>query len=363
MITAAGPPVTLMSAKDGQPAVWNDMSVAILRQIASRLDKNSLQQSRLVCSSWRQPASSAVQVLSPRFTGRLGLQWHDLPLLSQAFQACEVLDLRQKKIPLDSGQFLKNTGFNTVLLSNMDEGPSPGISFAKLHNYMTSAQSHKPSLSFEVHIHQPMSYAHSHVRDQEIQRLVQYPAAAHVVKLHLYTMPVPVTQAGLSCIAQLTALTELSIICCEDINSQHFKMISALTGLIDLQIGPLKGCSSQGIMEGLVTLTQLQKLTLTDAINMQDSNIVQMSETFSATLQSLSLRNCPLLTDYALSQIALPKLSALFFSSNHFITLSAVELLASRSPSLVDIDCRGCAQIPRVGDWTKLRHNLLMRKF
>ena len=66
-------------------------------------------------------------------------------------------------------------------------------------------------------------FARCPVKDDDIQTLLQYPAAAQIVTLQLYSMPIPVTHTGLSNIAKMTALTELSIICDEQIDDEHFR--------------------------------------------------------------------------------------------------------------------------------------------
>ena len=343
-------------------AIWCEMSTAVLRSVAALLDESSMQQVRLVCKPWQQPTSLTVHTLRPRITGSLGLQWHNLHLLSKAFPACTVLDLRSYRVPTDSGQHLLNTSFAKVLLSNVEVDPNPSRSLEELRKYITSTISTNASLTVEVDIHQlPNFLSHSPFTDEDCCTLMQYPASAHVVKLHLGNMPVPVTQRGLGFIAQLTKLTELSIICCEDIDDTHIAKLSALTNLIELKIGPLKGCTSEGLTNGLSKLNQLQKLSLTDAVHIQDDTVAHISGSLSASLQALSLANCPQLTDDSVLHLCMPHLSTLFFSNSSFITLQGVHDLASKSSSLVDLDFRGCICLS-VRDRMKLQQMMLTQQ-
>ena len=341
---------------------WADMSTAVLRSVAAFLDEGSMQQARLVCKAWQQPASCAVKVIRPRMTGSLGLQWHNLQLLSKAFLACTVLDLRSHKVPTDSGQYLLNTSFTKVLLSNVEADPDPRDSLEELHKYMAFAVDHNRSLIFDIDVYQlPNFLSNAHFTDAACHKMMQYPASANIVKLHLGNMPVPVTMLGLGCIAKLTTLTELSVISCEDIDDEHMGLLSALTRLVELKLGPLKRCTSKGFMSGLSSMCQLQKLSLIDAIHVQDNTIACVSSSLSASLQALSLANCPQLTDGSVPYLCMPHLSTLFFSNSSFITLQGVQDLASQSSSLVDLDFRGCTCLS-VRDRMKLQQFMLTRQ-
>jgi len=292
-------------------------------------------------------------------TGSLGLQWHNLHWLSKAFPACRVLDLRSYKVPSDSAQHLSNTFLTTVLLSNVEADPDPSRSLEELQMYMTSAERHNPVLSFVVNIHHlPTFLSRAPFTDAECLTMMQYPASAQVGRLHLGYMPVSVTQTGLGYIAQLTNLAELSVICCEDIDDNHMRLLSALTNLAELRLGPLKECTSEGLKNGLSTLTQLQKLSLIDVIHIKDETIAHISCSLSATLQALSMANCPQLTDESVPYLCMPHLSTLFFSNSSFITLQGVQHIASQSSSLVDLDFRGCTCLS-VRDRMKLQQVML----
>lgn len=340
---------------------WDGMSVAVLHSVAALLDKCSVQQVRLVCKAWKQPATFATTTLRPRMTGSLGLQWHNLHWLSKAFPACKVLDLRSYKVPSDSAQHLSNTFLTKVLLNNVEGDPDPNRSLEELQKYMTSAGSHNPVLSFVVDIHHlPTFLLPAPFTDAACLTMMQYPASAQVVTLNLGCMPVSVTQTGLGYIAQLTTLAELHVICCEDIDDKHMRLLSALSNLERLRLGPLKGCTSGGLTDGLSTLTQLQRLYLIDAIHIKDETIAHISCSLSATLRALSLANCPLLTDESMPYLCMRRLSTLFFSNSSFITLQGVQHLASQSSSLVDLDFRGCTCLS-VRDRMKLQQVMLSR--
>ena len=334
---------------------WEEMSVAVLHSVAALLDDSSIQQVRLVCKAWKQPATSAINTLRPRMTGSLGLQWHNLHQLNKAFPACRMLDLRSYKVPSDSAKHLSNTVLTAVLLSNIEAHPEPSRSLEELQKYMMCAETHNPVLSFLVDIyHLPMFLSGPRFTDAECLTMLQYPASAQVVTLHLGCMPVSVTQTGLGYIAQLTTLAELSVTCCEDIDDDHMRLLSALTNLVELRLGPLKGCTSEGLTNGLSTLTQLQRLYLMDAIHMKDETVAHISCSLSATLQALSMANCPLLTDESMPYLCTLHLSILFFSNSSFITLQGVQHLVSQSSSLFDLDFRGCTCLS-VNDRMKLQ--------
>ena len=168
--------------------------------------------------------------------------------------------------------------------------------------------------------------------------MMHFPASAQVVTLHLGCMPVSVTQTGLGYIAQLTTLVELSVTCCEDIDDNHMRLLSALTNLVELRLGPLKGCTSEGLTDGLSALTQLQRLYLLDAIHIKDETIAHIACSLSA-LRALSMANCPLLTDESMPYLCMLCLHILFFSNSSFIT----RVHRLRSPhQLFDLDFRGC---------------------
>ncbi len=343
---------------DLMSSLWDEMPVAVLHSVAALLDENSIEEVRLVCKAWKQPATFAIKTLRPRMTGSLGLQWHNLRQLSKVFPKCRVLDLRSYKVPSDSAQHLSYTFLTKVLLSNVEADPDPSRSLAELQRYMTSAGSYNPVLSFVVDIHRlPTFLKRAPFTDAECLMMMQYPAPAQVVTLHLGYMPVAVTQTGLGYIAQLTTLVELSVTCCEDIDDTHMRLLSALTNLERLRVGPLKGCTSEGLTSGLSTLTRLQKLYLIDAIHIKDETIAHISCSLSATLRALSLANCPQLTDESMPYLCMPHLSTLFFSNNSFVTLQGVQQLASQSSSLFDLDFRGCTCLS-VKDRMKLQQVL-----
>ena len=326
-----------------QSTPWDEMSVAVLHSVAALLDESSMQQVRSVCRAWKQAATLAINTLRPNMTGSLGLQWHNLHQLSKAFSACRVLDLRSYRVPSDSAQHLSNTLFTTVLLGNIESNPEPSRSLEKLQKYMMSAETHNPVLSFLVDVyHLPMYLSGPRFTDAECLTMMHFPASAQVVTLHLGCMPVSVTQAGLGYIAQLTTLAQLSVTCCEDVDDNHMRSLSALTNLVELRLGPLKGCTSEGLTDGLSALTQLQRLYLMDAIQIKDETIAHISCSLSGTLRALSMANCPLLTDESMPYLCMPRLSILFFSNSSFITLQGVHRLVSQSSSLFDLDFRGC---------------------
>ena len=321
---------------------WDEMSVAVLHSVAALLDWSSKQEVRLVCKAWKQAATLAINTLRPNMTGSLGLQWHNLNQLSKAFPACRVLDLRSYRVPSDSAQHLSNTLFTTVLLGNIESNPEPSRSLEKLQKYMMSAETHNPVLSFLVDVyHMPMYLSGPRFTDAECLTMMHLPASAKVVTLHLGCMPVSVTQAGLGYIAQLTTLAQLSVTCCEDVDDNHMRSLSALTNLVELRVGPLKGCTSEGFTDCLSTLTQLQRLYLMDAIHIKDETIAHIACSLSA-LRALSMANCPLLTDESMPYLCMLRLHILFFSNSSFITLQGVHRLVSQSSSLFDLDFRGC---------------------
>ncbi|KAL3159829.1 hypothetical protein ABBQ38_010232 [Trebouxia sp. C0009 RCD-2024] len=346
---------------------WAEVPVAVLRTIASLLNVDSMQQARLVCRAWKEPASLAVHTLRPRITGSLGLQWHNLPLLSKAFPACRVLDLRSYKVPQDSGQHLKNTAFTHIHLSNVEAGPDHKRAFQDLHDYIACASSHKPCLHFEVDIHMIHQYGllgstDELFTDELCLKLLQFPESACITKLNVGSMPVPITGRGLAIIAHLTALTELTLICHQDIDDVHLELLSSLTNLTELKIGPLKHCSSEGLMNALPCLGHLQKLSMTDAVGVSDDCLAHVSAALSGNLQALSLANCPQLTDECIPCLAMPHLSSLFFSNNAQISLQGVEDLIAQSTVLQDLDFRGCACLT-VRDRMKVQQRMLARVY
>lgn len=355
-----------MQAESFGTETWTDMSSAVLRTVAASLDEASLQQVRLVCKAWQQPASLAVDSLRPRILGSLGLQWHNLPLLSKAFPACAVLDLRSYKVPPDSGQHLKDTAFTKVLLSNVEAGPDHNRAFGELQKYIACASENNSSLTFEVDIHMIHQYGllgstEESFTDNLCLLLMQFPASACITKLNAGSMPVPVTGTGLRFIAKLTALTDLSLTCYQDIDDVHLRVLSGLTNLTGLKIGPLKYCSSEALTDTLSHLCQLQKLSLSDAVWVSDECLGHVSAALSANLQALSLANCPQLTDESIAYLGMPHLSTLFFSNSPFVTLQGVDHLVGQSTALVDLDFRGCACLT-VQDRMKVQQRLLCQQ-
>lgn len=344
---------------------WPEVPFAVLRTIAGLLDVDSMQQARLVCKAWKQPASLAVHTLRPRITGSLGLQWHNLPLLSKAFPACRVLDLRSYRVPKDSGQHLQDTAFTQIHLSNVEAGPDHNRAFQDLHDYIACASSHQPHLSFDIHmIHQYglLGSTNELFTDELCLKLLHFPQTACITKLNVGSMPVPITGRGLAFIAQLTALTELTMVCHRDIDDVHLELLVGLTNLTELKVGPLKHCSSEGLMNVLPHLCHLQKLSLTDAVGVSDDCLAHVSAALSGTLQVLSLANCPQLTDECIPYLGMPHLSLLFFSNNAQISLNGVEDLIAQSTALQDLDFRGCACLT-VRDRMKVQQRMLTRVY
>ena len=355
-----------MQGEDVGTEAWTDMSFAVLRTVAASLDGASLQQVRLVCKAWQQPTSLAVDSLRPRITGSLGLQWHNLPLLSKAFPACTTLDLRSYKVPPDSGQHLQGTAFTKVLLSNVEAGPDHNKAFGELHKYVACASESNSSLTFKIDIHMIHQYGllgstEELFSDNLCLMLMQFPASACVTKLNAGSMPVPVTATGLSYIAKLTALTDLSLTCRQDIDDMHLQLLSELTNLTGLKIGPLKYCSSDALTDTLSQLCRLQKLSLSDAVWVSDECLGHVSAALSANLQALSLANCPQLTDESIAYLGMPHLSTLFFSNSPHVTLQGVEHLIGQSTALIDLDFRGCACLT-VQDRMKVQQRLLAQQ-
>ena len=185
-----------------------------------------------------------------------------------------------------------------------------------------SAETHNPVLSFLVDVyHLPMYLSGPRFTDAECLTMMHFPASAQVVKLHLGCMPLSVTQTGLGYIAHLTTLVELSVTCCKDIDDNHTRLLSALTNLVELRLGPLKGWTSEGLTDGLSALTQLQRLYLMNAIHIKDETIANIACSLCA-LRALSMANCPLLTNESMPYLCMLCLHILFFSNSSFITLS-----------------------------------------
>lgn len=346
---------------------WSQMPTAILSTVAGLLSEDSMQQARLVCKAWRQPVSLAVHTLRPRITGSLGLQWHNLPVLSKSFPACSTLDLRAHRVPQDTGQHLQNTAFTQIHLSNVEAGPDHKQAFQELHDYIACASSYQPCLKFEVDIHMIHQYGllgstEELFSDDLCFKLLQFPHSACITKLNVGNMPVHVTGRGLSSVAQMTALTELSVLCRQDIDDMHLELLSGLTNLVELKIGPLKHCSSDGLVNTLSNLCRLEKLSLTDAIGFSDECLAHISAALSHCLHALSLANCPQLTDEAVPYLAMPHLSTLFFSNTAQISLQGVENLIAQSTVLVDLDFRGCALLT-VRDCMRVQQSMLARVY
>ena len=346
---------------------WSHMPTAVLSTVAGLLDVDSMQQARLVCKAWQQPVSLAIHTVRPRITGLLGLQWHNLRLLSQAFPACTVLDLRSYRVPHDSGQHLQGTAFIKIHLSNVEAGPDHKKAFQELHDYIVCASSYQPCLSFEVDIHMIHQYGLLGSTDELFTddlclKLLQFPDSACITKLNVGSMPVHVTGKGLICISHMTALTELNLVCRHDIDDVHLELLASLVNLTELKIGPLKHCSSQGLINTLSHLSRLEKLSLTDAVGVSDDCLVQVSAALSDNLQALSLANCPQLTDESVPYLGMPHLSTLFFSNTAQVSLEGVEELIAQSTVLVDLDFRGCACLT-VRDRMKVQQRMLSRVY
>lgn len=346
---------------------WSQMSTAVLSIVAGLLDVDSMQQARLVCKAWQQPVSLAVHTLRPRITGSLGLQWHNLPMLSKAFPACTGLDLRSYRVTQDSGQHLQGTAFANIHLSNVEAGPDHKQAFQELHDYIACACTYQPCLKFEVDIHMIHQYGLLGSTDELFTddlclKLLQFPDSACVTKLNVGSMPVHVTGRGLVCIAHMTALTELNLVCRHDVDDVHLQLLSSLVNLTELKIGPLKHCSSEGLVNTLSQMRRLEKLSLTDAIGVSDSCLAQVSYALSDNLQVLSLANCPQLTDESVPYLGMPHLSTLFFSNTAQVSLQGVEDLIAQSTVLVDLDFRGCACLT-VRDRMKVQQRMLARVY
>ena len=346
---------------------WSQMPTAVLSTVAGLLDVDSVQQARLVCKAWQQPVSLAVYTLRPRITGSLGLQWHNLPLLSKAFPACTELDLRSYRVTQDSGLHFQGTAFTKIHVSNVEAGPDHKQAFQELHDYIACACTYQPCLRFEVDIHMIHQYGLLGSTDELFTddlclKLLQFPDSACITKLNVGSMPVHVTGRGLICIANMTALTELNLVCRDDIDDVHLELLSSLVNLTELKIGPLKHCSSEGLVNTLSHLCRLEKLSLTDAVGVSDGCLAQVSAALSDNLLALSLANCPQLTDDSVPYLGMPRLSTLFFSNTAQISLQGVENLIAQSTALVDLDFRGCACLT-VRDRMKVQQRMLARVY
>ena len=318
--------------------IWAEVPTAVLCTVAGLLDVGSLQHTRVVCKAWQQAASLAVHTLSPRVTGPLGevhtlrpritrplgIQWHNMPLLSKAFPACRVLNLRSFQLSQDSGQHLQDTAFTQIRLCNEDRCPrDPVQAFHKLHDSIACASYHCPKkkLTFAVDIEMlhfnfgeaPRSRPDLFT-DELCLQLLQFPKSAYITKLNAIGMAVPITGRGLRVIAHMTALRELTLICRQDIDDVHLELLSRLGSLTELKIGPLRGCSNDGVTNTLSQLSHLQKLSLTDAVEFSDQGLAHVSAALSGKLQALSFANCPRLTNESVSHLSTPHLSWLHFS-------------------------------------------------
>ena len=348
-----------MSGLGGEShAVWADLPCVLIHGIAGLLDPGSLQQARLTCKMWKDSGSLTMTSLRPRMTGCLGRQWHDVHLVTQAFPGCDVLDLRSHKIQLQHTSLFKETSLKTILLSNVG---STLEDLRTLRSWIGSASLESPELTFHIDIlHLPSQISDTAFGDVSCQELTEFPSTACIINLDLGTMPSKVSQSSLAHIATLTKLTGLSVICHEEIDDVHLDLVSSLTGLTQLTLGPVGMCSDQGIADTLSSLIQLQKLYLSEVVCIEDETVAMFSKQL-AVLHTLSLSSCPLLSNECLNYLAsMPHLTTLFFSNNESLTLDSVQEFVSKSSALVDLDFRGCVSLS-VADRMSLQRKLLLQ--
>lgn len=245
-------------------------------------------------------------------------------------------------MPQGSGQHLQDTAFTEICLSNVKAGCSDQA-VQELHEYIACACSHRPSLCFSVDIGLQNAPAASFT-DRFCLALLQLPRCACVTNLDASSWPVPVTHRGLSHIAQITSLTKLQLICDydQDIGDEHLKLLSALTKLTDLCIGPLHLCTSEGLIHALSRLCYLERLSLGDAIHFSAKCLACVS---AAKLQALSLHYCTQLTDESVSCLSMPHLSELSFREVHGLSAFGLECLLAQSPALVHLNLLHCAGV------------------
>ena len=348
----------MSSALCDNDATWSDLPGVLIHGIASLLDPGSLQQVRQTCKTWKDSSSLTVTSLRPRMTGCLGLQWHDLYIVTQAFPGCDVLDLRSHKIQLQHTSLFAETSLKTILLSNVG---STLEDLGTLRKWIGLASLTSPGINFHIDIlHLPSQISDTAFGDLSCQELTEFPSTARIINLDLGTMPSKVSQSSLGHIATLTKLTGLSVICQEEIDDVHLDLVSSLTGLTQLTLGPVGMCSDQGIADSLSSLTQLQKLYLSEVVCIEDDTVAMFSKQL-AVLHTLSLSSCPLLSNECLNYLAsMPHLTTLFFSNNESLTLDCVQDFVSKSSALVDLDFRGCASLS-VADRMSLQRRLLLQ--
>ena len=339
-------------------AGWSDLPCVLLQEIAECLDPGSLQQVRLTCKTWKESGSLTLTCIRPRMTGCLGLQWHDLHRITHAFPGCDVLDLRSHKIQLHHPALLRGTTLKTILLSNVG---STLEDLKTLRAWTHHASVESPELQFHVDIiHLPSQIADTMFGDLSCQQLTQFPCTASIINLDLGRMPSKVSQSSLHHLATLTKLVGLSVICHEEIDDAHLDLVSSLTDLTHLTLGPVGMCSDHGIADTLSSLTQLQKLYLSEVVCIEDDTVAMLSKQLGPALHALSLSSCPLLSNECLHHLArMPHLTTLFFSNNESLTLSGVQEFVSKSSALVDLDFRGCASLT-VADRMQLQRKLLL---
>lgn len=340
---------------------WATVPDVIVQRIAGLLDLTSLQQLRLTCSTWRGPGSLTVEYLKPSMTGCLGLQWHDLSLVTKAFPACVVLDLRSHdQVELQSPAIFKDTLLKTVLLSIVSNTTKKDLK--TLRTWLSSASQESPTMTFNVHLHYlpAQLLGSAQLDDRACRFLANFPAAANIVTLDLGILPTHVSKASLHHVAELTKLAALLMICHEDIDDQHLDVVSNLTDLTQLTLGPVGMCSDQGIADALSSLSQLQTLHLTDAVCIEDNTLAMLSKQLGSVLNTLSLSCCPLLSNECLLHLArMPYLTRLFFSKTEHVDKTGVQDLVSQASALVHLDFRGCIGLT-VSDRMQLQRELLL---
>ena len=109
--------------------------------------------------------------------------------------------------------------------------------------------------------------------DELCLQLLQILQSACITTLNAIGMPLPITGRGLRAIAHMTALRELTLICNQNIDDVHLELLSRLGNLTELEIGPLGGCSSEGVTNTLSQLCHLQEVSLTDAFEFTDQGL------------------------------------------------------------------------------------------
>lgn len=152
------------------------------------------------------------------------------------------------------------------------------------------------------------------------------------------------TGSRLSNIAHMTSLTELQLMCNQAICDAHPGLLPALTLLTELKTGPLKRCSSEGLINTLSHLCRLDRLSLNDAITFSDECLACVSAALSGKLQALS-HNCSWITAECVARLSMPHLSRLCLSKNAHTSMPGVAQFIEQCPVLVHLDLRECASL------------------